>query len=582
MIKMISDDFNWDCFSIDTETNNQTRYANIDLTIPSYRNGISISDGKHTYYYHNEEGNLNEFIELLKNKLPNKAKGKTIILHNAVFDVNVLIKHGLDIRNAEWFDTMIAAHLLDENGPKGLKDLAKEYLDADSPKYDYDMKKQDFCRYAELDAEYTYKLAFIFKEKLLHEGLEKLFRKVEMPFLRSLSDMNRNGFYVNQELYEEFKAELEDYVINKNIEMLNYLGEKYQVQHTLTGDISVVSNLDINSSLQIREVLFERLGIESAGLTKSGKEKTGKEFIFKHKDKHDFVKMLYEYKIARKLLNGFIEPFKQFVDPDGRIRSSFNDTGARTGRLSSSGPNLQQLPNSKEGFPEVRKLFTKPPGRKLVVADFSGQELRVLAQITGCKAMIDAFNGGKDFHQETADKFGVDRKTAKSINFGIAYGKTAFGFSKDWGTTEEEAQSMLDKYFAEFPEIHQAIKSTEQFIKRNGYVINRAGRKRRFKKNEQGYYPNSTFREGFNFLVQGFSADMIRVSCTKFYNKMNKHPEWKALMLATIHDEIIIECDEKYAEEVKKELVQSMVNSVKFDMPILVDCKIGDTYADCK
>lgn len=577
--------FNWALFSLDTETNNQTRYTSIDFSIPDYRNGVSICDGKTNIYLHNEERKLLDFLQLIeryihKHKTFNKKP--IIIMHNAPFDVATLKKHGLNLHNYEWFDTYVAAHLIDERQNNGLKDLVKEYLDKDSPHYNYNMKKEDFCKYALLDTEYTYELAFIFKEKLRLEGLETLFRKIEMPFLRCIVEMNTNGFMVDKDLYKDIKIELEDYIKNKEIEMLDFLGIKYQIQHTLWGDVSIVSPIDINSSLQIRKILFEDLKIDSVGLTATGKEKTGKEFFYVMKDKHPFVKLLWEYKTARKLLNGFIEPFDSFIDVDGRIRSTFNDCGTRTGRLSSRNPNLQQLPNSKEGFPEVRKLFVASHGKKLVVADYSGQELRVLAQVSGCEPMIKAFKEKKDFHQETADKFGVERKTAKSINFGIAYGKSAFGFSKDWNVTEEEAQGVLDKYFNSYPEVKNAIDDTTKLIKTQGYCATLTGRRRRFDKNEQGYYPNSVFRQGFNHLIQGFSADMIRIACVKVLNRIIKNPQWGAKMLATIHDEIILECCEDHVLEVRNMVKKEMEGAVRFKMPIIAEVDVGESYADAK
>jgi DNA polymerase-1 len=571
--------FEWGMFSIDTETNDTTKYLSIDLSTPTYKNGISLSDGNTHIYFHNEEGELLQAIDYIKTRLKDTH---LVIMHNAPFDVAVLRKHKLNLHNIEWFDTMVAAHLLDENGPKGLKDLAKEYLDKDTSKYDSKMSKDDFCEYALRDAEYTYELFRIFAVKIKLEGLERLFRRIEMPFLRVVVEMNTNGFNVDQTLLQSTKTELEDYIINKEIEMLNFLGVKYQMQHNLLGDMRIVSPVDLNSSLTIRKILFEDLKIECVGFTATGKEKTGKDFFDRAKDKHPFVKMLWEYRTARKLLNAFIEPFDSFIDVDGRVRSSFNNCGTRTGRLSSNNPNLQQLPNKRDGFPEVRKLFIPSKGKKLVVADYSGQELRVLAQVSNCEPMIQAFKENKDFHQETADKFGVERKVAKSINFGIAYGKSAHGFSQDWGVTEQEAQAVLDNYFNTYPDIKNAIDNNTNFIKRNGYCSTLVGRKRRFSKNEQGYYPNKVFRMGFNHLIQGFSADMIRIACVKVYNESIRNPEWGIKILATIHDEIVLECFADYVPRVKEMVKEKMEGSVKFKMPIIAEVGVGDSYADAK
>jgi DNA polymerase-1 len=571
--------FEWGIISIDTETNDTTKYLTIDLSTPTYKNGISLSDGTNSIYFHNEEGELLQALSYIKTRLKDTH---LVILHNAPFDVAVLRKHKLNLHNIEWFDTMVAAHLLDENGPKGLKDLAKEYLDKDTSKYDSKMSKDDFCEYALRDAEYTYELFRIFAVKIKLEGLEKLFRRIEMPFLRVVVEMNTNGFNVDQTLLQSTKTELEDYIINKEIEMLNFLGVKYQMQHDLLGNMKIASPIDLNSSLTIRKILFEDLKISSAGITATGKEKTGKDFFHRRKNSHPFAKMLWEYRTASKLLSSFIEPFETFIDSDGRMRSSFNDCGAKTGRLSASNPNFQQLPNKKDGFPEVRKLFIHSKGKKLIVADYSGQEYRVLAQITNCKPMIQSFIDGKDFHADTGEKFGVDRKTGKTLNFGIVYGKGNASLAEDLNVTESEAQGILDKYFMEFPEVKMLIEDTRKFIMKNGYCATMVGRKRRFSKNEQGYYPNKVFRQGFNHLIQGFSADMIRIACVKVYNQSIRHPEWGIKILATIHDEIVLECYEEYVPDVKEMVKEKMEAAVMFKMPIIAEVGVGDSYADAK
>ncbi len=268
------------------------------------------------------------------------------------------------------------------------------------------------------------------------------------------------------------------------------------------------------------------------------------------------------------------------------IADSFNDCGTKTGRLSCSKPNLQQLPKANKAFPvETRECFIAPPGKKLIASDYSGQELRVLAHLTQDKGLIEAFNSGRDFHQETANKFGVERTKAKAINFGIAYGKMAYGFAKDWNTTEEEAQVFVDTYFKTFPKVKEAIEETTKEVKKQGYVISMAGRRRRLQLVTDGdnkFYRKSSFREAFNFKIQGFSADMMRIASIRILNQCIKNKEWGMRIIALIHDECLVEVKEEYAEQAKEVINKAMIGAVNLCVPVLVDTHIGDNYAQIK
>jgi DNA polymerase-1 len=528
-----------------------------------------------------------EMVNIIQEWIKTVPKTSILMLQNATYDAKVLYKYGINILNFEWFDTMVAGHLLDEVSSCGLKYMANKYLGVDTESYESASKDSTkFLEYCMNDAEWTYKLAKLFAPKLKEEGLELLFRKIEMPFLRVIFMMETTGWKVDIDKVNTITTHLEEEIFEIQRKMYELLGERYEIQPTLDGKLTLVGNLNFNSGQHLATIMFDRLGLEDVGVTDSGRRKTGKEAINKLAGQHPFIELLQQYKVASKLLEGFFNPMPKYIDEDGRVRSSFNDCGTKTGRLSSSNPNLQQLPKKNKAFPvETRSCFVAPVGKKLIAADYSGQELRVLAHISNDKGLIDAFNSGKDFHQETADKFGVSRTQAKAINFGVAYGKGAYGFAKDWKTTEEEAQKFLDLYFSSFPKVKDAIENTTKEVKKEGYVTNLVGRKRRLPLVVDGdnkFYRRSSFREAFNFKIQGFSADMMRIASIKVLNLCTRNPQWSMKIIALIHDEIVTEVNEQYAEEAKIAINKAMITAVKLKVPVLADVHIGDDYSQIK
>ena len=526
-------------------------------------------------------------VNIIQSWFKSLSKDTLIIAHNIVFDAKALYKTGVNILNFKWFDTMVAAHLLNEESQIGLKYLSKKFLNADTVKYTEAVKDEDkFLEYSINDAVWTYQLFGLFAPRLRDEGLEYLMKKIEMPFLRVIFMMETTGWLVDQDMISTITKEIKEEVFSLQKRMYDILGMKSEIQYKLDGSLEIKGNINFNSGAQLAKIIYDDLGLAEAGLTATGKRKTGREAIHQLKGQHEFIDLLEKYKVARKLLTAFFNPMPTFIDPDGRVRSSFNDCGARTGRLSSSNPNIQQLPKTNEVFPiETRSCFIAPKGKKLIAADYSGQELRVLSQVTKDEGLISAFNSGKDFHQETANQFGVSRTQAKSINFGVAYGKGSYGFAKDWKTTEEEAQKFLDKYFSNFPRVKEAIESTTKEVKQKGYVTNLVGRRRRFnkiKRDGNEFYTRGMFREAFNFKIQGLSADMTRAAAVKVYNLCMKHKEWGMKILALIHDEVVVEVNEYYSEEAAKAIEKAMTTVARLKVPLLADVHVGDKYSEVK
>jgi len=600
-------DFNWKLFSLDTETNNKLRLTEINLNDKTYKNGISISDGKISIYFHNETGQLKKFIQVIKNNI---NQDNTIIMHNAVFDMKVLHTEGVQFKKIELFDTMIAQHLINENSSKKLKDIAKDRLGVSVVYYEDAIEnKETFCEYALNDAIYTYQIALLQKEELRVLKLERLFRTIEMPFQRVLLQMEIEGVVIDQPLLKEQKKVLEEEIIRLECELYNTLDEKYDMQTNLVNNqIIIVGKTNFNSTKQLSNIMFNRLGLDVIETTNNGQPKTGKITIEKYKDTIPFVSILYKYKIASKLYNAFINPMSKYIQSDGKIRASFNDTGTRTGRLSSYSPNLQQLPKARNDYKpvQVKKLFTVPQGYKMFSCDYSGQEIAVAAQVSKDPTLVGSLRKGYDMHLAIANqfynlnipeeclnkkhidyntwknKFKTERQRAKSITFGLMYGKGAYGFSKDFNITEDEAQKIVDDYFKGMPLLKESIDKTHKELRDNGYVRNLAGRYRHFTPNEQGYYPGSAFRQAFNFKIQGFSADMIRAAAVNVYAKSLRKKKWDLKAVMTVHDECVYIVKEEYLNDAELFVKNVFENTVKFIVPTLADTSNGNNYEEAK
>ena len=600
--KDTTDPKKWVVFSLDTETNNQTRYYGRKLT------EVSICNGYESVLFTNLSTNQS-IVEALKQILRTHVKGKglTIIMHNAKFDASVLEQAGLSIYNADWFCTQVAHHLLDENEEHGLKHLTRTILNKNPVTYEESKKSQEkYYDYVLEDAINTWLLYEEFNPRLKAQGLHKLFYKLEMPFQRCIVEMERTGFYVDPPEIPLMEGELKDKYLNLLIQLHETSNKKYSKEMLLNGDIRIVSDVNFNSPDQLSKILYEELKLIPPGTTPSGKPITGSEAIKKLEGQHPLIEILSDFKVVSKLLTAFLQPMTDYVDPDNRIRCEYHATGTVTGRLSSSKPNLQQLPNPKPGIPNIRNLFKATPGHKLIVLDYSGQEIAVMAQVSQDPTLIEALNKGQDLHLRIANQFyqlripeeklytthaeyetiketyKKQRYMAKSITFGLSYGKTAYGFSKDFNITEEQAQRIVDEYFKSMPLLQKSILRSHQAIQNQGYVETLIGRRRRFKKNDKSTYDSKAFRQAFNFIIQGSSADMIKAAGIKFLNAKTKHPEWNLKLIGTVHDEWIVEVKEPYAEKAKKELTLLMQDVPRFVVPVTVNADIGNTYADAK
>lgn len=440
------------------------------------------------------------------------------------------------------FDTLTVSHLLNENLPEnGLKYLTRTQLHREVTEYKdaikYGTDSPEFAKYATEDAINTYDLYRLQSPQIEKEGLHHLAYDIEFPFQRALMHLAINGIRADVSAAKTMRYEVQHLFYEIENELLNIFGGKYVTSITPRSRVvSCTPSINFNSSQQVVP-LIEGLGFPIYERSKKEKKKSwNKQSKNRLKGKHYAIDLLIKLGMVEKLLAGFLKPFETFVQRDGRIRPSFHNAVCVTGRLSCSKPNIEQLPNQND-IANIRNLFIAEPGNILIVADYSGQEVRIMAQESGDKTFKNALINGLDLHQVTADAVGVSRKDAKSIVFGTAYGKSSYGFSKDFNCSEKEAQAFIDKFFAQYPGLRWAIEKTREQVYRHGFVKNMSGRKRRFpdfhKLNKWG--KERCYRQAFNFKIQSYGADVVKVAAALIVLNSN-------LMLVNIvHDEIVVE-----------------------------------------
>lgn len=604
--------FNTKVFAFDTETTSLL-YTKLQLE------GISLADGSISCYIYMADfkkdyksKDYNKFIDIMK---PVFTNANILIAHNAVYDLKVLYKHGIDFmdREPEVFDTMVAHHLLNETDRHGLKHLAHSVLNIDETVAYTDIddhSSKEFFSYAINDAVWTWQLMTKFKPEIQEQELIKLFREIEMPFVWVLRDMEIEGMLVDVDKVRNTASKIKTETQMMLLDMCDMLHIKYEMDYDVDGDIIVMPYINFNSSKQLAELLFGTLGLEIVDTTPSGAPSVGKATIAKLRDSHPFVNILYKYKVAAKLYSSYFSEDAQILsnlESDGKVRPSFHDTGTATGRLSCSNPNLQQLPKVNKDFPiEAREPFIVPEGYTMITCDYSGQEVAVAAEVSRDPTLVDALNKGQDMHLRIAnqfynlgipdealfkthpdydnykEKFNKERSQAKVITFGLMYGKSAYGFAKDFGISEEEAQEIVDKYFEGMPKLRESIERAHQSITDNGYVSTMTGRRRRFDKNSYDKYDNKAYRQAYNFLIQGFSADMMRMAMVAVRKIGKNNTRWGLTPIGTVHDEAIYQVRTEYVDVAKEAIKNAFESVVDFCVPVVGDVGVGSSYAEAK
>jgi len=457
-------------------------------------------------------------------------------------------------------------------------------IDKTSPYYPIVLAQYLIDNEKRIDNDYIIANATELKEKYLHQlktdGLEKLYYDVELPLKDVLLDMEHEGVRFDINAIKDFSASLQK--------------EKDALQESIF-DLAGES-FNISSPKQLGEILFSKLNIQGDNTTKKTHTKqfsTAENVLTKLKDKHPIVEKILQFREIAKLKSTYVDALPQLVNTEtGRIHTTFNQTVTATGRLSSSNPNLQNIPIRTERGKEIRKAFVaSDKNHVLLSADYSQIELRIIASLSGDEHLCSEFALGHDIHRSTAAKiYNIPqeevtkqmRSAAKSVNFGIIYGISAFGLSQGLGISRSEAQQLIAQYFASFPKVAQFIKDKIQFAKDNGYAKTLMGRRRYLTNINSANQTLRSFdeRNAVNMTIQGTGADMIKIAMIKMFNNL-KEQQMKSKMILQIHDELIFDVHKSELESMKVLVKQTMENALPLkDVPVLVEMGWGDNWLE--
>ena len=551
--------------------------------------GIALSAKPETAFYIpvNVEDALEQekVSELLAPLFENKNIRK--IAHNYKFDLLVLTRAGFNIEGPV-FDTMVAAYLIDTSQRLKMDTLAKQYLNYEpipideligkgrSKKTMADVPYSDIKHYACEDADITFRLFEIFKEKLAEDELLEISEKVDFPLIHVLAAMELNGVKIDSDMLDQFSKELTEDLISLEERIFSKTEEEF----------------NLNSPQQLGHILFEKMKLPAGKKTKTGQYSTSEDVLSKLAGEYEVPSLVLDYRSLSKLRSTYVDALPKLIHPEsGRIHTDFNQTVAATGRLSSSNPNLQNIPIRTARGREIRKAFVPENGFKMLAADYSQVELRVIASISGDENMIEAFKNGEDIHARTAKEiFGLKsigdvdpnhRRKAKEVNFGIPYGVSAYGLASRLGISNTEGKEMIDQYFERFPGIKHYIDDTVQFAKENGYVATLMGRRRYIPDIHSGNWNVRGFAErtAINMPIQGTAADIIKLAMITIHNYLESE-KLKSRMLLQVHDELIFEIHESESNTVPHKIKELMESAFMLEVPLDVEMGLAENWLD--
>ena len=524
----------------------------VAVLAPDGLDTLTLCDGKACYALSWAQlgDGYNAFLRLLFSARVRKAG------HNIKDLMRALLDEGLPT-DGFVFDTALAAYLLDATaGSYDLPRLAQTYLGEELP-----------------DAQSVWALQPVLHEKMDAQAMLPLYTDVELPLCPVLARMEQAGFLVDRKALYDFGERLTSSIEQLQQSIWALAGEPFNIQ----------------SPKQLGSVLFERLMLPAGKKTKTGWS-TNAAVLDKLRGKHPIVEQILDYRTLTKLKSTYADGLLKEISADGRIHTNFQMTVTATGRLSSTEPNLQNIPVRRELGAQIRKMFVASPGKVLVDADYSQIELRLLAHIANDETMIAAFRSGEDIHAVTASQvFGVplaevtplQRSHAKAVNFGIVYGISAFSLAQDIGVFQSEAKAYMDSYFAKYHGVRTYMTRVVEQAKADGYVTTLFGRRRELPELKSSNFNLRSFGErvALNMPIQGTAADIIKAAMVRVDARMRAE-HLQARLLLQVHDELIVECPAEEAETVQAILTEEMEHVVDYRVPLLVDAKIGASWAE--
>jgi len=516
---------------------------------------------------------------------------RRLIAHNANYDLLVLRRHGLPIAAVAW-DTMIAEWLLDPTSRNlGLKGLAQARLGWTMTEIEELIGKgkgqitmdavpvAQVAPYAAADADATLRLVPLQARELEEKNLARLFHEIEMPLIPVLTDMEAVGVALDTEILAAISRELEERLAALQEQIYQWVGYSF----------------NINSTQQLSDALFGKLGLPTRGLRKtaSGHYSTAADVLEGLRGQHPVIEIILEHRALEKLRSTYVDALPQLVNPEtGRLHTDYNQTGAETGRISSSSPNLQNIPIRTEEGRRIRKAFIAQPGWLLLAADYSQIELRILAHVSQDPTMLAAFARGEDIHASTAAKvYGVpldqvtpdQRRVAKAVNFGLMYGQGAYGLAQQTGMTPEQAARFIETYFQTYPTVKRYLDDTRRQAAAQGYVETLLGRRRPFPELQNPRTPHAVRaaaeRAAINAPIQGTAADIIKIAMVRLHTALAER-KLRSRMILQVHDELVLECPREEIPEAAALVREKMEGAFSLAAPLKVDVEMGPNWYD--
>lgn len=568
------------CFDTETTSLNELEAELVGMSF-SYKKGLA--------YYIPLSEKREEVLETLEIFRPFFEKEDILkVAHNLKFDYKVLNQYGIEVKE-EIFDTMIAHYLLNPDGRHGMDYLSEVYLNYKPVSIETligkkgknqgnfrDVELNAATQYAAEDADITFQLYELFAPQLKKENLEDLFYKIEIPLMRVLAKMELAGIFLNEKWLAQESIDLESDLKNLESKIFELSEEEF----------------NMNSPKQLGEILFEKLKLDpKAKKTKTGQYATSEDILQKLSSKHEIIKHILEYRTYQKLKSTYVDALPSQIDKtDNRVHTNFSQTTAATGRLASVNPNLQNIPIRTLRGQQIRGAFVAGEGKKLISADYSQIELRLIAEISGEENMIKAFQNGEDIHASTASKLfkipldevtKTQRSQAKTVNFGIIYGQGAFALAEQTGLSRTEAKQLIDSYYETYPKLKEFMAEQVKKAREIGYVETILGRKRHLKDiNSNNFVVRGhAERNAINAPIQGSAADIIKIAMIHIDEKISSQ-NLETKMLLQVHDELIFETPISEVETASKLIKTEMESAVKTNVPLVVEVGVGDNWLE--
>ena len=552
--------------------------------------GIAFSWGNHKGYYlpfPDDQKDAQKIIEQIRPFF--EQEGIEKVGHNLKYDLKVLSNYNLSVKGP-LYDTLIAHYLINPDRRHGMDILAASYLNYEpQPITDLigkkgknqgnmrDVSLKDQTQYAAEDADITWQLKQYFEKELDAADNQKLFQTVELPLVPVLTAMEKEGINLNVSFLNEFAKTLEIDSARLQKEIFEQAGEEF----------------NLASPKQLGLVLFDKLKlVEKPKKTKTGQYSTAEDVLSSLAKKHSIIADILNWRSIQKLLSTYVIALPDEINPKtGRVHTVYNQAVAATGRLSSNAPNLQNIPIRTERGQQVRKAFIpRDENHVLLAADYSQIELRIIAALSKDPSMVAAFQNNEDIHATTAAKvFGVpleevtrtQRSNAKTVNFGIIYGVSAFGLSQQTDLSRSESKELIDTYYESYPKLKAYMSSQIDFARDNGYVATVLGRRRYLKDilSQNAIVRGAAERNAVNAPIQGSAADIIKIAMINIHKRLETG-DWKAKMLLQVHDELVFDVPRTETESLSAMVKEEMENAFVMDVPLVVDLGIGENWLE--